>query len=51
MVKGIAVNYYQNLFTSNHNVVHEELLEAIEAWVSEPMNALLIKEFQVEEVQ
>lgn len=51
VMKGIAVNYYQNLFTSTHNVVQEELLEAIEVRVSKPMNALLIREFQDVEVR
>ena len=50
VVKGIAIRYYQNLFSSNHAAVQEELLEAIEAQVSEPMNVLLIKEFQAIEV-
>lgn len=28
VVRGIVVNYYQNLFTSTHNSIQEELLEA-----------------------
>nr|POE76466.1 hypothetical protein CFP56_18919 [Quercus suber] len=49
VVKGIAIRYYQNLFNSNQAVVQEELLEAIDAWLSEPMNALLIRDFQASE--
>ena len=45
VVKGIAVRYYQNLFNSTQATVQEELLEAVEARVSEPMNALLIRDF------
>ena len=51
MVKGIAVRYYQNLFSSNQVAVQEELLDVIDARVSEPMNALLIKDFQAVEVR
>lgn len=43
MVRGIVLNYYQNLFTSTHNAIQDELLEAIEARVSKPINALLIR--------
>nr|POF16610.1 hypothetical protein CFP56_58267 [Quercus suber] len=50
VVKGIAIRYYQNLFNSNQAVVQEELLEAIDARVLEPMNALLIRDFQPSEV-
>nr|POE56060.1 hypothetical protein CFP56_72374 [Quercus suber] len=41
IVKTIAINYYQNLFSISHTSVQDELLDAIEARVSEPMNALL----------
>ena len=51
VVKGIAVRYYQNLFSSNQAAVQEELLEAIDARVLEPMNALLIRDFQAVEVR
>ena len=51
VVKGIAVRYYQNLFSSNQAAVHEDLLDAIDARVSEPMNALLIRDFQAVEVR
>ena len=50
VVKGIAVRYYQNLFSSNQAAVHKDLLDAIDTRVSEPMNALLIRDFQVVEV-
>ena len=51
MVRGIVLNYYHNLFTSTHNAIQDELLEAIEARVLKPMNALLIKEFEAGEVR
>ena len=51
VVKGIAVRYYQNLFSSNQVAVQEELLDVIDARVSEPMNALLIRDFQAVEVR
>ena len=50
-MKNIAINYYQNLFSTSHTFVQDELLDAIEARVSEPMNALLIREFQAMEVR
>ena len=51
VVKGTVVRYYQNLFNSTQAAVQEELLEAVEARVSEPMNALLIRDFQAIEVR
>ena len=51
VVKGTSVRYYQNLFNSTQAVVQEELLEVVEARVSEPMNALLIRDFQATEVR
>jgi len=39
------------LFSTSQAEVHEELLEVIVARVLDPMNALLTKEFQVEEVR
>ena len=51
VVRNIAVNYYQNLFSTSHNVIQEEILQSIDARVSEPMNALLVREFQLVEVR
>ena len=51
IVKNIAINYYKNLFSTSHTSVQDELLDAIEARVSEPMNALLTKEFQPMEMR
>nr|POF09949.1 hypothetical protein CFP56_58251 [Quercus suber] len=45
IVKNIAINYYQNLFSASHSSVQDELLDAIGARVSELMNALLTREF------
>ena len=47
----VAIQYYQKLFSTSQAEVHEELLEAIVARVSDPMNALLTREFQAEEVK
>ena len=43
IVKNIAINYYQKLFNTSHTSVQDELLDAIEARVSEPMNTLLTR--------
>ena len=51
VVKEIAIRYYQKLFSSNQVTVQDELLEVIDARVSEPMNALLARDFQVAEVR
>ena len=51
IVKNIAINYYQKLFSTSHISVQDELLDAIEARVSEPMNALLTRDFQATEVR
>ena len=50
-IESIAIQYYQKLFSTSQADVHEELLEAIVARVSDPMNTLLIREFQAEEVR
>ena len=50
-IESIAIQYYQKLFSTSQAEVHEELLEAIVARVSDPMNTLLTREFQAEEVR
>lgn len=50
-IENIAIQYYQKLFSTSQTKVHEELLEAIVAQVYDPMNALLTREFQAEEVR
>ena len=47
----VAIQYYQKLFSTSQAEDHEELLEAIVARVSDPMNTLLTREFQAEEVK
>ena len=50
-MKNIAINYYQKLFNTSHISIQDELLDAIEARVSKPMNALLTRDFQPTEVR
>lgn len=50
LIKGITINYYKKLVSSANTIIQEELLDAIDARVTEPMNALLVRDFQAEEV-
>ena len=51
LIKGITINYYKKLVSSANTIIQEELLDAIDARVTEPMNALLVRDFQAEEVR
>ena len=42
--------YYANLFSTSHPEVSEELLHSIHKKVSDPMNAILTRNFQASEV-
>ena len=51
--EGIAksfVDYFGSLFTTSNPVVSEELIQAIQRKVTDPMNALLTRNFQATEV-
>lgn len=43
-------DYYVKLFTNSHLEVSEELIQSIHRKVSDPMNMLLSRDFQVSEV-
>ncbi|KAL0011468.1 hypothetical protein SO802_006576 [Lithocarpus litseifolius] len=51
LIKGIAINYYKKLFSSANTIIQEELLDAIDAHVTKPMNVVLVRDFQAEEVR
>ncbi|KAF3975410.1 hypothetical protein CMV_001341 [Castanea mollissima] len=51
LIKGIAINYYKKLISSTNTIIQEELLDAIDASVTEPMNAAFVRDFQAEEYQ
>lgn len=42
--------YYRNLFSTSHPEISEELIHSIHRKVSEPMNAILTRNFQASEV-
>ena len=47
----IFVEYFENLFTSSQPVVNAELIGALQTKVTDRMNAKLLQEFQVSEVE
>lgn len=51
MIGRIFVEYYDSFFTTSNPVVSEELLNAIHCKVMGPMNSLLVREFQVSEME
>ena len=51
MIKNIACDYYQSLFTSSQSLDFSGVLDAIKPSVSEEMNAMLLRPFLREEVE
>ena len=45
------MEYYESLFTTSNPMVSEDLLNVIHCKVTGPMNSLLLREFQVSEVE